>query len=157
MASDTSCSVWAPEVPQTIPERSRLYSLNPIGTGTPQVESLTGYIARLAEAHVLSVGDMVGRDPLCIARAGLHRRTVLFQKKRPNGHAFHAAAYTINGISASAQKWVRVFERLTCVRCDIRCPICCCSSGIERGVRIVTKRTTQKASYTNACHGRSRL
>ena len=70
MASETSYRIWEPEVPQIIPERSRLYSLNPIGIGTPQVESLTGYIARLAEAHVLSVGDLVGRDPLCIARAG---------------------------------------------------------------------------------------
>ena len=61
MASETSYSIWEPEVPQIIPERSRLYSLNPIGIGTPQVESLTGYIARLAEAHVLSVGDLVGR------------------------------------------------------------------------------------------------
>jgi len=116
MASDALYSVWDPEVHQTIPERSRLYSLSPIGTGTPQVESLTGYIARLAEAHVLSVGDLVGRDAVCIARAGLHRRTALFQNKRPKGHSFHAAAYTINGTSASAQKWVRIFERLTCVR-----------------------------------------
>ena len=113
MASETSYRIWEPEVPQIIPERSRLYSLNPIGIGTPQVESLTGYIARLAEAHVLSVGDLVGRDPLCIARAGLQRRTALFQKNRPKGHAFHAAAHMINGTSASAQKWVRIFERLT--------------------------------------------
>ena len=33
-----------------IPSRSRLYQLEPIGIGTPLVESLTGYISRLAEA-----------------------------------------------------------------------------------------------------------
>ncbi|GEM_PF-5397605 len=33
-----------------IPSRSRLYQLEPIGIGTPYVESLTGYISRLAEA-----------------------------------------------------------------------------------------------------------
>ena len=53
--------VWETQVFE-LPERSRLYSLSPVGIGTPQVESLSGYIARLAEAHVLSIGDMVGRD-----------------------------------------------------------------------------------------------
>lgn len=34
-----------------VPPRSRLYHLEPMGMGTPYVESLTGYVARLAEAH----------------------------------------------------------------------------------------------------------
>ena len=38
-----------------IPPRSKLYPLEPIGLGTPYVESLTGYISRLAEAHCISV------------------------------------------------------------------------------------------------------
>jgi TniQ len=33
------------------PAHSRLYHLEPIGIGTPSVESLTSYIARLAAAH----------------------------------------------------------------------------------------------------------
>ena len=44
-----------------IPPRSRLYALEPIGVGTALVESLSGYVARLAEAHSVSVGDFVGR------------------------------------------------------------------------------------------------
>src|SRR5881628_1288542 len=44
-----------------LPPRSRLYSLEPIGIGTPLCESLSGYIARLADAHAVSVGDLVGR------------------------------------------------------------------------------------------------
>jgi hypothetical protein len=44
-----------------VPPRSQLYSLQPIGIGTGMVESLTGYVARLAEAHSVSVGDLVGR------------------------------------------------------------------------------------------------
>jgi hypothetical protein len=47
-----------------VPSRSRLYSLAPVGIGTPHVESLSGYITRLAEAHVLSVGDLVGRESM---------------------------------------------------------------------------------------------
>src|SRR5258708_6872976 len=42
-------------------ERSQLYALSPIGIGTPLVESLTGYISRLATVHAVSVTDLVGR------------------------------------------------------------------------------------------------
>ncbi len=37
----------------SIPARSRLFQLEPIGIGTPYVESLTSYIVRLAKAHCL--------------------------------------------------------------------------------------------------------
>lgn len=40
----------------SLPSRSRLYRLAPIGLGTAYVESLTSYIIRLAEAHSLPVG-----------------------------------------------------------------------------------------------------
>ena len=42
-----------------IPSRSRLYHLEPIGIGTPLVESLTSYISRLAEAHCVSPKSLV--------------------------------------------------------------------------------------------------
>jgi hypothetical protein len=42
-----------------MPPRSRLYSLEPIGIGTPQTESLTSYISRLAAAHSVRVRDLV--------------------------------------------------------------------------------------------------
>jgi hypothetical protein len=37
-----------------MPIHSRLYHLEPIGIGTPFVESLTSYVVRLAEAHSVS-------------------------------------------------------------------------------------------------------
>lgn len=37
-----------------IPPRSRLYHLEPIGIGTPYMESLTGYVTRLAEQHCVT-------------------------------------------------------------------------------------------------------
>ena len=43
-----------------IPKRSRLYALEPMAVGTALVESLTGYVARLAEAHCVSVADLLG-------------------------------------------------------------------------------------------------
>ena len=46
-------------MPVAIPPRSRLYSLEPIGIGTPQTESLTSYISRLAAAHSVRVRDLV--------------------------------------------------------------------------------------------------
>lgn len=46
----------------TVPPRSRLYSLEPLGIGTPYVESLTGYVSRLADAHAVSIGNLVGRE-----------------------------------------------------------------------------------------------
>jgi len=42
--------------PLVLPRPTRLYSLAPIGVGTPMVESLTGYVVRLAEAHSVSAG-----------------------------------------------------------------------------------------------------
>lgn len=44
------CELWDLTCP-AIPPRSRLFHLAPIGIGTPWTESLTGYLARLAEAH----------------------------------------------------------------------------------------------------------
>jgi DNA-binding transcriptional regulator YiaG len=44
------CELW-PEEQVEIQSHSRLYSLEPIGVGSPMVESLTSYLTRLAEAH----------------------------------------------------------------------------------------------------------
>ncbi|MEH1787755.1 MAG: hypothetical protein V7L23_19780 [Nostoc sp.] len=40
-----------------IPQRSRLYHLEPICIGTPYVESLTGYVQRIAHEHIASLLD----------------------------------------------------------------------------------------------------
>lgn len=41
-----------------IPARSRLYPLEPIGAGTPLVESLTSYLTRLAYAHCVPLNKL---------------------------------------------------------------------------------------------------
>lgn len=48
----------------SIPDRSRLYSLKPIATGTPYVEGLVSYICRLAEAHHVSPGVLIKQEIL---------------------------------------------------------------------------------------------
>ncbi|GMA63701.1 hypothetical protein GCM10025859_41410 [Alicyclobacillus fastidiosus] len=44
------------------PPRSRLYNLPLIGNGTTYVESLRSYILRLAEAHGMSVLDLIRNE-----------------------------------------------------------------------------------------------
>ncbi len=43
----------------SIPPRSILYQLPPIGIGTPTVESLTSYLTRLAASHTVTVGALL--------------------------------------------------------------------------------------------------
>jgi TniQ len=49
---------WNLEKP-LLPSRSQLLPLKPIGIGTLHVESLTGYIARLAQYHSLTTKDLL--------------------------------------------------------------------------------------------------
>nr|MCM0593874.1 TniQ family protein [Gloeotrichia echinulata DEX184] len=44
------------------PKHSRLFHLEPIGVGTFYVESLTSYIARLAEAHSVLPGALLALE-----------------------------------------------------------------------------------------------
>jgi hypothetical protein len=111
MPLDTLYDHWDLEMPN-IQERSLFCCLKPVGVGTPHVESLSGYIARLAEAHDLSVGDLVGREPLSNARSGLYRRTTFF-RSRPKSHVFHAANHDINGMCQKARKWIGTFQDAT--------------------------------------------
>src|SRR5258708_16223116 len=58
---------WEVERP-VMPARSRLFSLEPVGVGTAAVESLTGYVARLAEGHTVSTRDLVVQEILPLLR-----------------------------------------------------------------------------------------
>ncbi|HEX8475397.1 MAG TPA: TniQ family protein [Pyrinomonadaceae bacterium] len=60
---------WDIESPP-LPARSRLFRLEPIGIGTAEVESLTSYIARLAEVHCVSPRKLLCEEIL--APAGKH-------------------------------------------------------------------------------------
>jgi hypothetical protein len=79
-----------------IPKRSRLYSLEPMNIGTAEVESLTGYLARVAEAHCVTVSDLVGAElshPAC--------PTPLFTPYpgRERSNSFYTQLYAVNGIA----------------------------------------------------------
>ena len=90
-----------------LPPRSILYQLRPIGIGIPETECLTSYLARLANAHHLTVGSLLLRfliPKLNEARTESGRR---IQRIRFPG--VHAA----NGPDTFAADLVRVIQQLT--------------------------------------------
>jgi len=84
--------------PVPIPVRSRLHSVQPIGIRTPFVESLTGYLIRLAASHAVRVSDLIEHE----------LRTCI-----PYFHAAAAIPCALNGVGESAQTWVSALERFT--------------------------------------------
>lgn len=103
----------------SIPARSALYSIEPIGIGTSLVESLTSYISRLAEEHTVSVGDLVGRVLSDQANSGDPIITQSAKAVRVGGHGFRACGYALNGVSKRTATWVHALETATS-RCDLR-------------------------------------
>ena len=90
-----ACAEWDLARP-AIPSRSRLYSLEPIGIGTPWTESLASYVSRLADAHTVRVRELVvhellpflGRSHLADARnANLAYSVLAPGEPRPKRHA----------------------------------------------------------------------
>jgi TniQ len=100
--------------PVEIPNRTRLFSLEPAGIGTPEVESLSGYIARLAQAHVVSVGNLLGRGLTGRKRCKSSVAGPISAKTiQSGGHGFHALGNTINGFDWRARKWTRKIAAAT--------------------------------------------
>src|SRR5579863_6272453 len=85
-------------MPASIPARSRLHSIEPIGVGTPFIESLTGYIIRLAASHAVRISDLIEHE--------LRTSIAYF-------HCPAAIPNTINGVNDSARNWVSALERFT--------------------------------------------
>ena len=91
-----------------ITARSRLYSLAPIGIGTAFVEGLSGYVMRLADAHAVSTGSLIGKELSgCVRRGGANLANL--------GRFWSG----INGVGDSAKRWVQALESLT-LRSDLR-------------------------------------
>lgn len=108
------CETWDLML-STHPSHSRLYALEPLGVGTPQVESLTSYMARLAESHSVSLRTLVKQELL-----------PLLKQDYLSNASFHCldsfwveAARALNGTGILARDWAQTLERLT-LRTDIR-------------------------------------
>jgi len=103
--------------PPLIPPRSRLFCLPPVGIGTPTVESLTGYIARLATTHGVIVRRLVEDEILPL----LGRSYLLGPGNRGRSSSFWQDSETraLNGTGTLARDLVRALETLT-LRDDLR-------------------------------------
>lgn len=99
---------WDVTIPP-IPPRSHLFRLEPIGIGTPYVESLTSYVTRLAEAHCVSLKAMVmweifpsqGQD-----FTKLDQCRYLSRLLREDGPS-------LNSIGSITRQWVEMLQSLT--------------------------------------------
>lgn len=95
-----------PDEHSLLPARSRLYHLAPLGVGTPATESLTGYVARLAEAHGVRVGVLMAQEIGARCRdPGLARGV------RANCWTNYSRA--MNGGTVTARALVATLEELT--------------------------------------------
>jgi AraC-like DNA-binding protein len=92
-------TVWEMHTP-AYPSTSVLYPLAPVGVGTPFVESLTGYLKRLAQAHHLKVVDLV---TFCSTQTDTHVLPSTLQKLS-----------RIDGMTDSGQAWSALLGKLTC-------------------------------------------
>jgi TniQ len=104
---------WEQTSGNSFPPRSHLYHVAPVGLGSASVESLTSYVARLAEAHDISIGTLVTREVLPKVREEFRRQEY---KIPPIKSTFLYDAHTLNGVVQHSQDWVSVLEQLTGIR-----------------------------------------
>lgn len=98
-----------------LPPRSRLYCLPPVGIGTPTVESVTGYVARLAATHSVTVRRLVVSELL-----PLLGRPYLSSPVNAGLSAFwQSETRALNGTRGMARDLVRALETQT-LRDDLR-------------------------------------
>ncbi|MDA1874423.1 hypothetical protein PDL05_11805 [Bacillus cereus group sp. BY112LC] len=88
--------------------RTRLYSLQPKGIQTSFVESLSSYLIRLAEVHVIHLGDLLAYEI-----APVLGKQYLLNSIDRGGNRFYDGARTINGIEKNAEDMVVTLENLT--------------------------------------------
>lgn len=89
---------------ESIPPRSRLFSLEPIGVGTSEAEGLTSYIIRLAEAHSVS--------PCRLIREGFAKLSPEIAKYQHTGRFFSGNPACINGLHRYSESFADIVEDL---------------------------------------------
>ena len=120
--------------PNVLAPVSRLYHWEPIGVGTPDVESLTSYISRLAGAHLLELQTLLRHIIAPLIEGSRLRKFDAEAVKRyvvpsPN---------LINGGGTLAEVWVRALEELT-LRRDLR-SLTALPWGASASQRLLLKR-----------------
>lgn len=114
---------------ETIPSRSRLYCLAPIGRGTSSVESLTSYIHRLAWAYRVTPRTLVRLEIIPHLREPHQLRASPLRL----GSFGRGTSMSLNGTSEIAVDWSDTLGRLT-MRFDLptRCATSCLTRSEQR-------------------------
>ncbi|HDX9529996.1 TPA: helix-turn-helix domain-containing protein [Bacillus thuringiensis] len=89
-------------------KRSTLYGIKPEGEGSVYIESLTSYVVRLSEKHMVKTGDLVSH----IIAPQLNKDYLLNSVSR-GGNRFYDGAHFLNGFGSNAIDMVRCLEVLT--------------------------------------------
>jgi hypothetical protein len=90
-----------------VPPRSRLFSLQPLGLGTGHIESATSYVARLAEAHTVSVWNLIKHE----IAPRLYGPNVVLRHRLSELVAAVGSAF--NGENRTARTVTEILESLT--------------------------------------------
>ncbi len=101
--------------PPSIPERSRLYQLEPIGLGTPSVESLISYVSRLAEAYCVPTGLLIVNEIAPLMKA----EYTFGDKEGGLDRIFANQTRALNGMGNWSKSLVQALESLT-LRTNLR-------------------------------------
>ena len=109
--TDVYNELWSPN-PLEIPKRSRLFSLEPIGVGTPYTESLSSYLCRLAQEHCVTSQKLVMGE---IAPQMMEQDYDLALTKKNVSTLFSNsdAKPGINGMREKTQSLVQALKELT--------------------------------------------
>ncbi len=89
-----------------MPDRSTLFRLPPIATGTALVEGLSGYLNRLATEHSVSVSDLIELDVFPLGRLAI-------EDQRGRRRQFRASCYLMDGSESHTQPWIDALESAT--------------------------------------------
>ena len=106
---------WWNLVEERLPERSTLYAPEPIGVGTSLGESLTSYLARLAEVHCVYPGVLLQQMIVPLMTEGQESISGQHPLWRRDGSASHL----INVTDPRARAALHTLETLT-LRTDLR-------------------------------------
>ncbi|MGG6295175.1 TniQ family protein [Leptolyngbya sp. AN02str] len=103
MASSLHSEIWWNLALHELPQHSRLNHQNPVGIGTPYVESLSSYIRRIARSHCLYPGTIIYDEiaPLSC------------RKSQQLNSVFNTLGRAVNGLGATAKDFVQALETLT--------------------------------------------
>lgn len=107
-------SGWWEQAIVTLPARSRLSYLEPVGVGTGFVESLTSYSTRLAAVHNVTHASLFGYEisPL-IDRKYLRNSESKLDRGALLAASFRTLVRAVNGTGVTAKDYTSALEQLT--------------------------------------------